>query len=211
MGKIKWCKFMTTANNYIKETIENEYNKSKDENYNYKQLYSNKLIDYRAQKGSVIRIPKPTNIPRARELGYKAKQGFVIVFVKVRKGSGLIKKPNMGRRPKRVGVNKITRRISIQRIAEQRAGKQFPNLEVLNSYYVGEDGQKKYYEVILVDPYNPSILSDKDINWIFSSAHKKRVERGLTSAGKKNRGLNNKGRGAEKIRPSLRANSRKAR
>ena len=36
------------------------------------------------------------------------------------------------------------------------------------------------------------------------------ITRGLTSAGKKGRGLMYKGKGAEKVRPSVRANSKKA-
>ena len=41
-------------------------------------------------------------------------------------------------------------------------------------------------------------------------AHQRgRAFRGLTSAGRKMRGLLNKGRGAEKLRPSIRAHNRK--
>jgi len=201
---------MTTASKYIKQTIQKEFHKTKDKNYDYRKIYTNKLITYRALEGSIIKIEKPSNIIRAREVGYKAKQGFNIVFVKVRKGSGLIRRPNAGRRPKRMGVNKITRRISIQRMAEQKANTKFPNLEVLNSYYVGEDGQKKYYEVIMVDPNHPAIITDMDINWIVSEKHKGRAYRGKTSAGKRNRGLIKKGIGTEKARPSNRANLRKS-
>jgi len=39
--------------------------------------------------------------------------------------------------------------------------------------------------------------------------HKGRVFRGKTSAGKSSRGLRNKGKGAEKLRPSLRAHGRR--
>lgn len=201
---------MTTASKYIKKTIENEYKKKKDTNYDYRQTYSKKLIDFRKMEGSIVKVEKPTNIVRARELGYKAKQGIIVVFVKVRKGSGLILRPKNARRPKRMGINKITRRISIQRLAEQKADKSYPSLEVLNSYYVGEDGQKKYYEVIMVDPNHPAIVSDMDLNWIVSEKHKRRAQRGLTSAGKKNRGLVKKGTGTEKNGPSNRANLRKA-
>ena len=55
---------------------------------------------------------------------------------------------------------------NIQRIAEERTAKHYPNMEVLNSYWVGEDGKHKYYEIILVDPFHPVILSDRKINWI---------------------------------------------
>ncbi|MHA1999018.1 MAG: 50S ribosomal protein L15e, partial [Promethearchaeota archaeon] len=66
-----------------------------------------------------------------------------------------------------------------------------------------------YYEVILVDPFHPVIIADKEINWICSTVQKGRVYRGLTSAGKKARGLRNKGIGAEKVRPSLNAHDRR--
>ena len=55
---------------------------------------------------------------------------------------------------------------SLQRIAEERAQKHYPNLEVLNSYWVGEDGKEKFFEVVLVDPVHPEIVSDPKISWI---------------------------------------------
>ena len=122
-----------------------------------------------------------------------------MVLAKVRKGAGLIRRPVNGRRPKRMGVNKITRRISIQRIAELRAASKYPGLEVLNSYLIGEDGQQKYYEVILVDPNHPRIMQDKDINWICWPQNKGRVHKGVTSAGKKNRGLDKKAKAQKRI------------
>ncbi len=201
---------MTTATKYIDKTFQKEFKKQKDDDYNYKKLYTERLIGYRHSKQSVQKLDTPTNIPRARELGYKAKQGVIVALVKVRKGSGLIRRPSSGRKPKRMGVNKVTRRISIQRIAELRAASKFPGLEVLNSYLVGEDGQQKYYEVILVDPAHPSIINDKDLNWICWPQNRGRVYKGLTSAGKKNRGLDKKGKGTEKNRPSNRSNNRKA-
>ena len=79
-------------------------------------------------------------------------------------------------------------------------------MEVLNSYWVGVDGKNHYYEVILVDPVHPSVMKDSKINWITEVSNKRRVLRGKTSAGQKGRGLHKKGRGAEKIRPSIRAN-----
>ena len=47
-------------------------------------------------------------------------------------------------------------------------------------------------------PNHPSIKNDSNINWICESQHTRRVFRGLTSEGKKTRGLRNKGKGAEK-------------
>ncbi|MHA1341244.1 MAG: 50S ribosomal protein L15e [Promethearchaeota archaeon] len=163
-----------------------------------------RLVELR-HRPSVYRIKKPTNIARARELGYKAKQGFVIVRSKIRKGSMRKIRPNMGRKAKNLGVSKITTKKNLQRMAEERAAKKYPNLEVLNSYYLTEDGRHKWFEIIMVDPYHPRIITDKRINWIGVGANKGRPFRGLTSAGKKGRGLRKKGKGTEKIRPSLRA------
>ena len=156
-----------------------------------------------------IRVDKPTRLDRARALGYKAKQGYVIVRARVRKGSFRKRAIVTGRRAKRKGINQITVGKSLQRMAEERTAKRYPNLEVLNSYWVGADGQQEWYEVILVDPAHPVIKSDKKINWICYSEHKNRVYRGKTSAGQKGRGMRHTGKGAEKARPSVRANNRR--
>ena len=148
----------------------------------------------------VQRIERPTRLDRARSLGYKAKKGYVLVRTRVRRGGSRKSRFTAGRRPKRMGIKKITPAKSIQRIAEERVARKYPNLEVLNSYWVWQDGKSKYFEVILVDPNSPSIKNDKKINWICEKQHKGRVFRGLTSAGKKGRGLRNKGKGAEKAR-----------
>jgi large subunit ribosomal protein L15e len=102
----------------------------------------------------------------------------------------------------------MTVKKNMQRIAEERASKKYPNLEVLNSYWVGGDGRHEWYEIIMVDPHHPVIMSDQKINWICDAEHKGRAYRGLTSAGRKGRGLRHKGKGAEKIRPSIGAHHR---
>ncbi len=151
-------------------------------------LWRQRIIAWRRQP-SVVRIEKPTRLDRARSLGYKAKQGIVVVRVRVRKGGLNRPRPNKGRRPKRMGVYGYAPAKSTRLIAEERAARKYPNLEVLNSYYVAEDGVYKWYEVILVDPHHPAICRDNDLKWICSRKHRGRVFRGLTSAGKKMRGL----------------------
>ena len=180
--------------------------KKPDKSFN--SPYKQRLIQWRKEE-SIVRVEKPLRLDRARALGYKAKQGFVIVRVRVRRGAR--RKPAIrgGRKPSKMGLVKITSGKSLQRIAEERAARKYPNLEVLNSYWVGEDGTHKYYEVILVDPHHPAIKNDPKINWICRPANKGRAFRGLTSAGKKGRGLRNKGKGAEKVRPSIRAHGRR--
>ena len=153
------------------------------------------------------RVARPTRLDVARRLGYKSKQGITVVRTRVRRGGLRKGKIHMKRKPSKSGIKKITMGKSIQRIAEERTSKRYPNLEVLNSYWVGEDGKNKFYEVIMIDPHHPAIKSDKQLSWIATGAsHHGRAERGLTSAGKRGRGLHKKGKGAEKLRPSLKAN-----
>ena len=160
-------------------------------------------------QGAIERIDRPTRLDRARSLGYKAKQGIVVARIAVRKGGARKQRFKAGRRSKRQGVNKITRRKSIQRIAEERAARKYPNLRVLNSYWVGEDGSRKWHEVILLDPEHPAIENDDDLNWICDDTHENRAFRGLTSAGQKNRGLTEKGKGTEHTRPSIGGDDRR--
>ncbi|MFC6975446.1 50S ribosomal protein L15e [Halomicroarcula sp. GCM10025709] len=157
-------------------------------------------------EGAVERIERPTRLDKARSQGYKAKQGVVVARVSVRKGGARKQRFTAGRRSKRQGVTRITRRKDIRRVAEERAARVYPNLRVLNSYSVGQDGRQKWHEIILVDPEHPAIENDDDLSWICDDDHTDRVFRGLTGAGKRNRGLGSKGKGTEKTRPSLRSN-----
>ncbi len=157
------------------------------------RLWSERLIKWRREE-TVMRIERPTRIDRARSLGYKAKQGFVMARVRVKKGGRERPRHSKGRKPKKAGFVKFTLAKSKQWVAEEKAARKFPNLEVLNSYYVGEDGKQKWYEIILVDKSHPAIKKDKDVSWICDKKHTRRVFRGLTSAGSKGRGLLHKGK-----------------
>jgi large subunit ribosomal protein L15e len=159
------------------------------------------------REGSVVRIEHPTRIDRARTLGFKAKQGIIVVRVTVRRGGRRRARYVRARRTARMGVNRITAGKSIRRIAEERASKRYPNMEVLNSYWVGQDGRHKWYEVILVDGHHPSVLADVNLSWIGNPVHRGRAERGKTSAGIKGRGMQTRGKGTEKTRPSIRSHA----
>lgn len=165
-----------------------------------------RMIEWR--KSSVFtKVDKPLRLDRARALGYRDKKGFVIVRIRLKRGGHKRPRPNKGRRSKRLHARKNLK-MSYRWIAEQRVGRKYDNLEVLNSYLIGKDGKHYFYEVILVDPSKPEIQKDKKINWITKPANKKRVLRGLTSAGKKSRGLRSKSP-QNKNRPSVRAGGRK--
>lgn len=157
---------------------------------------------------AIVRVERPTRLERARALGYKAKQGIVVVRASARKGGRRKARPSRGRRPKRMGVLKIVPKKSIQLIAEERAARKYPNLEVLNSYPLGSDGTREYFEVIMLDPHHPAIQSDPQLCWVANKSQKGRVYRGLTHSGKRARGLTRKGKGSERMRPSVRARGR---
>jgi len=171
---------------------------------NMPELWRERLLKWRKQP-STIRIKKPTRIDRARSLGYKAKQGFIMVRQKIARGGKKRQYKAAGRRSK-TSRRRLVLDKSYKQVAEERANKKYPNCEVLNSYEVAKDGKYCWYEVILVDTSAPEIKKDKDINWITNRKQKGRVYRGLTSSGRKSRGLRNKGKGAEKLRPSKKAN-----
>lgn len=171
------------------------------------EVLRQRIIGWR-KRGSIVRLEKPTRIDRARALGYKDKRGFVVVRIRILRGGRKKTPVKKGRRSKRQSIRKVLK-MNYQWVAEQRVAKKFPNMEVLNSYWVGKDGMNYFYEVILVDPSRPEILADEQLKWICDSKNKGRVFRGLTSAGRKSRGLRNKGNRAIKIRPSLRAHERR--
>ena len=161
-----------------------------------KEIMWQRAITWRKQD-AITRIERPTRLDRARNLGYKAKQGIILARVRVRRSGFRKTRPTGGRRQKRLGVNKIKLSKNLRMIAEERAARKYPNLEVLNSYWVWEDGRNKWYEVIMVDPV---ILPDHPI-----ANQTGRAFRGLTSAGREVRGLRHRGLGAEKFRPSRNA------
>ena len=135
---------------------------NKRENTELNQYLRQAAISWRRDR-VIKRIQYPTRPDRARSLGYRTQQGFVMARVRVRKGGARKKRPSSGRRPRALGVTKFTRAKSLKRIAEERVARSFPNLSVLNSYYLWEDGTSKWFEVMLVDPNHPSIKKDETI------------------------------------------------
>ena len=151
---------------YIQESFEKGYKERSP-------LLRKRITEWR-KLGTVTRIGKPTNIARARTLGYKAKTGYYMARVAV--GRGQRKRPHpWGGRKAAKNVAYLSPGKSLQRQGEEKVARKFPNLEVFNSYWVGQDGVKKYFEVILVDR-------------VIVNGVRGRAFRGLTSAGKWGRG-----------------------
>ena len=170
------------------------------------ELWRERLLSWKKETVTV-KVEYPTRIDRARSLGYKAKQGYIVVRQRVSRGGHTRPQIKGGRRPKKFGI-RLTLRKNYQLIAEERAQKKYENLVVLNSYWVAQDGKYAWYEVILVDPDHPVIKADPKINWICAQRNRSRVFHGVTSAGKRTRGMTGKGKGYEKARPSRRAHLR---
>lgn len=176
---------------YIKETMESEYKNRSDE-------YKSRIIKWNTES-PVIRINKPTNVARARELGYKAKEGVIVVRVQIHGGTRK-RKHNAGGRKAHSSGRFFTQEKSLQSIAEERAARKFPNFEALNSYFVGQAGSQKFFEIILLDRNHNAIKSDPQYgNTILQ---KGRAFRGLTSTGRRHRGMARKRFGSHKMRPS---------
>lgn len=161
-----------------------------------------RMITWRAGK-RIEKLEKPSRLDKARQLGYKAKKGFVVFRVTLERGGRQKERPRTKRRSKRLVAKKVLK-MNYQWVAEQRVQHAYPNLEVLNSYLLGKDGTHYFFEVIAVDTSKPEIKSDKDINWICLPKNRNRALRGLTSAARKSRGLRKKTRNI-KVRPSIRA------
>ncbi len=129
-----------------------------------RKILRERMINWR--KGEVFtRVEKPLRIDRARALGYKAKKGFVIIRVILKRGGHKRPRPNKGRRGKRLHTRKNLK-LNYQQIAEQRVARKYRNLKVLNSYKIGKDGLNYFFEVILVDANRPEIKADKQFKYL---------------------------------------------
>ena len=114
-------------------------------------------------QNAVTRVEKPSRIARARRLGYKAKQGIIVVRMRVGTGGMRKQRPRGGRRPKHLGVTKIKADVSMKQVAERRVLERYPNMKLLGSYFLYKDGMHYWFEVVLADPSHPRIAKDKEI------------------------------------------------
>lgn len=168
------------AYKYITQTLQKQY-KERD------ATYRAKIMAWRSES-PITAVEYPSNLIRARRLGYKAKQGYIIVRTRIDKGRRTRRKPMGGRKHKNF-YRFVQPGMSHQAMAEQRVNRVYKNMEVLNSYWVGEDGNYKFFEVILADPTKATVN-------ISSVIRQGKAFRGLTSAG--NSGRPNKQKGWNK-------------
>ncbi|CAH6789253.1 unknown_gene_6221 [Phodopus roborovskii] len=128
------------------------------------------VMHFLLKLSALHRAPRPTRPDKARRLGYKAKQGYVLYWNRVRRGGG--KRPV----PKGATYSKPVHHGSL---AEEIAGHHCGALRVLNSYWVLTYTGYKFFEVILIDPFHKAIRRNPDTQEM----------PGLTSADSKSRGL----------------------
>ncbi|OIO21620.1 hypothetical protein AUJ17_01570 [Candidatus Micrarchaeota archaeon CG1_02_47_40] len=158
------------AHNYIMQNFQKSYS---DRNPEYR-----KRVSLWRREGTITIMEKPANIARAHALGYKAKESFLVARVKVGRGRRKRRTPSGGRKPAR-NMMFLSPHTSLQSQAEIKAARKFAPLEVLNSYWVGEDGNYKFFEVILVDlEKEPCVKLQRG-----------RAFRGLTHSGRTHRGI----------------------
>ena len=125
--------------------------------------YRDRVIQWR-KENAITRIERPSRIQKAHRLGYKAKQGIVVVRMRVGTGGMRRQRPKGGRRPKHLGVTRIKANVSMKQVAQRRVLERYPNLSLLGSYFVYKDGMYYWFEVILADPDHPSILHDAELH-----------------------------------------------
>ncbi len=122
----------------------------------------NRAITWRRQN-AMLRIDRPSRLLRARRLGYKAKEGIIVVRMRVGMGGMRKQRPRAGRRPKHLGVTRIKADINMQQVAENRILEKHRNMKLLGSYFLYKDGKHIWYEAILADPSHPRIAKDKEL------------------------------------------------
>ena len=76
-----------------------------------------RIIGWRKQT-AIIKLDHPSRIARAHRLGYKAKQGIIVVRSRVGTGGMRRQRPRGGRRPKHLGVTRIKADVSMKEVAD---------------------------------------------------------------------------------------------
>lgn len=128
---------------------------------NSEQLKS-RAIGWRREL-AIHRINRPSRLDRARRLGYKAKQGIIVIRTRVGRGGMRKQRPRAGRRQKHSGVVRIKQAMNMRIVAERRVNERYPNMEIIGSYFLYKDGKHSWYEVILADPNHPSVSNDNEM------------------------------------------------
>lgn len=96
------------------------------------------------QLNSIHRAPRPTRPDKARRLGYKAKQGYVIYRVRVRRGGRKRKVPKGATygKPTNQGVTELKFQRSLQSVAEVK--------QMIRLFVMGLHDYYKIFSVVAI-------------------------------------------------------------
>ena len=97
------------------------------------------------KQNAFTRVERPSRLLRAKRLGYKAKQGIIVVRMRVGTGGMRRQRPRGGRRPKHLGVTRIKADDSMKVVSERRVLERYPNMKLLGSYFLYKDGMPVSY------------------------------------------------------------------
>src|SRR5450830_628521 len=97
-----------------------------------------RCLEYR-QLPMIHRCTRPSRIDKARRLGYKRTQGYVIYRIRIRRGGRKrnVRKCKVFGKPRNHGIRKLKKTQTHKALAEMRVGRKCANLRVLSSYWVG--------------------------------------------------------------------------
>jgi large subunit ribosomal protein L15e len=87
----------------------------------------------------IHKVTRSSRPEKARKLGYKRKQGYVIYRIRIRRGGRKrpVSKGIVYGKPVTQGITQLKPNRSHRAIAEDRIGRRCKNLRVVNSYWVG--------------------------------------------------------------------------
>ncbi|KAI4097466.1 MAG: hypothetical protein L6R37_006795 [Teloschistes peruensis] len=121
------------------------------------------------QLNVIHRASRPSRPDKARRLGYKTKQGYVIYRVRVRRGGRKRPVPKGATygKPTNQGVNQLKYQRSLKATAEERVGRRCANLRVLNS--------TKLFVMILAS-IGSGLTTTSIVSLVVSQRPEKRVE-----------------------------------
>ncbi len=71
------------------------------------KILRQRMIEWR-KSNAIVKVNKPLRLDRAHSLGYKAKKGFVMARIRIKRGGRKRKKPAKGRKLKRQTNKKCT-------------------------------------------------------------------------------------------------------
>lgn len=112
------------------------------------------------QLPAIVRVSRPTRADKARRLGYKAKQGYVIYRVRIRRGGRKrpVRKGKTMGKPKNEGINQLKFKRNHRSVAEERAGRRCGGLRVLNSYWINQVSNIQHSTIAIILYIQRSII-----------------------------------------------------